>query len=106
LKKNGKKLVGKEDDKERGDDAGTKSERETNDIADKYNYLVWIDKQARILVEKDLKLDAADKIIDLQAISWIKAKKGEKFILQYCRSINQRQEFFLRTKEKGQAYQH
>jgi hypothetical protein len=57
----------------------TNQEGKTNDIADKYNDPVWIDKQARITVEEELKLDVTDKITDLQEIGWVKTTKKSKW---------------------------
>lgn len=57
----------------------TNQEGKTNDIADRYSDPVWIDKQARITVEEELKLDVTDKITDLQEIGWVKTTKKSKW---------------------------
>jgi hypothetical protein len=57
----------------------TNQEGKTKDIADKYSDPVWIDKQARITVEEELKLDVTDKITDLQEIGWVKTTKKSKW---------------------------
>ena len=58
----------------------TNQVEKTNDIvADKYSDPVWIEKQARITVEEELKLDVTDKITNLQEIGWVKTTKKSKW---------------------------